>query len=441
MIEYLGMKFLKKYWIYFLVASLPFERIPSFNISLQGRSVTVRLSYIVAVLGLVLFGKQLLKVLKWRWTSPVSWLLLYLFVAFLSTIAALDVARAVIALVASLITIGTGLVVAQVVKPNMMPQIYRVLSVVTVVACLIGLYQFFGDSFGLSPSLTGLTPNYVHKVFGFPRIQSTGLEPLFFGNFLLIPFGLTLAKILGNRYSKWTALLLILITITIVLTLSRGTFYAASAGLIGLAITLVRRNRLRSAGVALAALLGGIGIGVGLIVAVTTLNPYEGRSGKKSIQQFAKQSTTLNASATSADSDRVVNRRLAVQAFEASPFLGNGLGNFGTYVQATNPDLYGPRTSKVVVNNEYLEVLAETGIAGAFALVGFVLSLAWTVFKRVIFVMDEERMWLLGLTAVCGGFLIQFYAFSTLYVMHIWVAVGLLMGLAQFNGRTAKDRA
>ncbi len=424
-----NMSLIKKYWVYLLVATLPFERLPSLNVPTHGHSITIRLSYIVAILGIVIFFKPLIHALKAKWTSPQFWILGYLFVTVLSTIAALDPTRAALALVASIIALGTGLVVAQVVRVEQMSTIHKVLGIVTAAVCLFGLYQFLGDSLGLSPGLTGLTPNYTHQVFGFPRLQSTGLEPLFFGNFLLIPFGLTLARTLAGRWNKWYLLLLLLIATTMTLTLSRGTFYAAAAGAIGLGVMLLRRPNWRSSAVAFGAILAGVGIAIGLIVGVTTLHPYNGRGGEKALQQFTKQSTTVAATATSADSDRVVNRRLALDAFKSRPLIGYGLGNFGAYVQHTHPSLYGPSTPKVVVNNEYLEILAETGIAGALALLAFALTLAWAVFKRLIFASSEDRIWILGLSAVAGGFVVQYNAFSTLYIMHIWVALGLLMAL------------
>jgi O-antigen ligase len=438
MLELTNMDFLKKYWVYILVASLPFERIPSFNASVNAHTFTIRISYIIAFVGFIAFIKIFWGLLKSRWTSPQFWLLVYLFVAFLSGIAALNVNRSFFALAATILTIGAGLIISRTAKITQMPMVYKVLSAATVVVCLFGLYQFIGDALGLSNSLTGLTPNYTRRVFGFPRIQSTGLEPLFFGNFLLIPFGLTLAKALSGRANKWTYILLLVVTATMTLTLSRGTYYAAIAGSIGLAIMLTRKQTLRSAATSLIVLLAGIGLSIGLIAAVTTLRPSEGRSGDKALKQFAKQSTTVAATTTSADSDRVVNRKLAVEAFKKRPLIGYGLGNFGTYVQTTRPGLYGPNTSRVVVNNEYLEILAETGIAGALALLGFALTLGWKVFYRLIFASAEERVWLLGLVAVAGGFAIQFNAFSTLYIMHIWVALGLLMAISQKPWQNAK---
>jgi len=73
-----------------------------------------------------------------------------------------------------------------------------VLVISTLLSVLFGFYQFVGDYFGWS---TGLRSAYVKEILGFPRIQSTLLEPLYFGNFLLTSLPILIA-LFATRYRR-----------------------------------------------------------------------------------------------------------------------------------------------------------------------------------------------------------------------------------------------
>lgn len=423
------MNFFRKYWVYILIATLPFERIPSLRLPLAGHDVTVRLSYIVAIIALIVFSPQLLAVIKkLKLKDPRIWLAGYLFVTVLSSFGAASRTKALVAIIATAITIGAGILVSTV-KPIDNRLVQKTLAVVTLVVCLFGLYQFLGDSFGLSPTWTGLRDIYTKRVFGFPRVQATALEPLFLGNFLLIPLILSFASACHRQIDKLTGWLLLLIALTITLTLSRGAFFASIAALAGFTLLawahISKRRLLLAVGLTAAGCL----LALGMIFTTTKLTqPNNG--GNRAIESFAKQSTTVRQSPGAADGDREVNRKLAINAFKSRPVLGWGIGNFGTYAEAHNP-AYATTYGAVTVNNEYLEVLAETGVAGMLALIGFFIALLWQVLSVYFRFTGSNRVWIVALSVIVGGFIIQYYAFSTLYVMHIWVVLGLLMGAVQ----------
>jgi len=430
-------KFLNRWWLPLLIISIPFERIPSWNVALLGHTVTVRINLIIAIIGIVAFGVETLRHTNWRPQQPAFWLVAYLVIALLSVVTSIDKGRSAIAFIATAITIATALIVARVMQRYQLSTLLKVIAGTAAAVSLFGLYQFLGDSVGLSTHLTGLRPIYTKAVFGFPRVQSTGLEPLFFANYLIVPImlvaGLAYSRLLR---AKRFAPLLILYVLILALTLSRGGIIGAAGGLAVLGVVLWRQSNWRSRAYTTLSVVVGAVLAVGLIYGATALTNKKPHSGSKAVDSYVHQSTHVTSGAGSADSDRVLDRKLALRAFKQQPILGQGLGSFGTYAKKVDPIDYPPSTNAPTVNNEYFEVLAETGLLGLLALTGFVVTLALRAFAALRQPLEQlPRVWLWSLVVTVVAFGIQYYAFSTLYIMNIWVAVGLLMGLTTLASR------
>jgi hypothetical protein len=74
----------------------------------------------------------------------------------------------------------------------------------------------------------------------------------------------------------------------------------------------------------------------------------------------------------------------AWNAFRSSPLLGHGFGNFSTVLpKFRSPEYWMMKSEDVVAHahNEYLEILAETGIPGLFAFAAFIGWYFVTVFR------------------------------------------------------------
>ncbi|MFH1171449.1 MAG: O-antigen ligase family protein, partial [bacterium] len=305
-------------------------------------------------------------------------------------------------------------------------QLERLVLVLLFSATLVGifgLFQFIGDIAGLPTTITGLRDLYTKEIFGFPRIQSTALEPLYFANYLLIPLGVLFAFLLARKGSipRWiTFLLFALLTANLVLTVSRGA-YLGFAGLVLCIILLALRDffRLRT--------LLPLGIGAVLVaIAVLRALSLNDATGLN-IETFTShiQNVFYGASYT----ERIETIETAKQAFWTSPMVGIGPGSFGPFT-APSP-VEQPQDGWRIVNNEPLELLAETGLLGLLAIgIAFFILIARSIKALWRCNADDPlRYVLLGLLGALIGVIIQYQTFSILYIMHIWVFVGLLVAV------------
>ena len=123
---------------------------------------------------------------------------------------------------------------------------------------------------------------------------------------------------------------------------------------------------------------------------------------------------------------RLNSFELAYQAFLHHPILGIGLGNYGPYTQGYIG--YTPVGGWNIVNNEYLELMAETGVVGTGAFMLIILILIGRSFWAVIKANDEFlKLTMIGFLVAFVGILAQYASFSTLYIIHIWVLMGLMV--------------
>jgi O-antigen ligase len=430
-------KFLNRWWLPLLIISVPFERIPSWNVLVLGHSVALRINLLIAIIGIIAFGIDTLHHTKWGPRHPAFWLLVYVGIALLSVVVSIDKGRSLVAFVATVITLATALVVADAMPRYRLHTLLKFIAATATAVSLFGLYQFIGDSVGLSTHLTGLRPIYTKKVFGFPRVQSTGLEPLFFANYLITPILLMAALIYSRLLRARTyAPLLVLYVLILALTLSRGGIIAAACNLLILGVVLWGMSNWKSRAYTVIGVAAGVLLAIGMIYGVTASTNTKPHSGTQAVDSYVHQSTHVTSGVGSADSDRVLDRRLAIQAFKQRPILGQGLGAFGTFAKKVDPTYYPAYGNSPTVNDEYLEVLAETGVLGLIALTGFVVALGWQIIAALRQSLDSTtRVWIWSLTAAGIAFGIQYYAFSTLYIMSIWVTLGLLMGLTATAAR------
>jgi O-antigen ligase len=315
---------------------------------------------------------------------------------------------------------------------------WAILTSATLVAAF-GLWQFVGDMAGAPVWLTGLRPQYTKVILGFTRVQSTSLEPLYFADYLILPMALIVAWLLargGRKAPKPLWILLALIFIDLALTSSRGGYAGAAAAL--LALAWFHRDRwasIKRLASILALSVVGIVVALGLVGSFITVTPGT------TLGRFVAHVTTVTDGA--AVVERLNTFSSGFAAFRSSPWLGIGIGGYGPFVATyarVEPDSGWP-----IVNNEPIELLAETGIVGlafflAFLVAVFVVTKnppalrASSLFKGGEGGVDPDLKAIrLGTLAALIGMLVQYQTFSTLYVMHIWFTIGLLLAVSRYR--------
>lgn len=404
-----------------LVFFMPFERIPSFDAFGVNFKINHFLGGLLMVLWLlaVMFGKR--KIIKNGLIVPLLLLWSAFLVSFLQAEAA---SRAAVVLVVTAFTILLGLLVPQLFyRREQVRPVMVVIGVTTLITLIFGLYQFFGDLVGLSRHLTGLDPGYVKAVFGFPRIQAFSHEPLYLGDYLLVPVSLAIALLaVPQRWfsRSWLFVFLGLNGVVFALTLSRGAFVGLFGSLFVILILLGKRLLNPK-------ILGLIGAGVvlaGLAVAgiLATISPESQARffNHLTVQDFSQGESTIG---------RIDSWYQALDLWQRAPIWGIGPGNFGPAslgYPSLRPDRGWP-----IVNNEYFELLAETGVVGLAVFLGLCVLLFWRSWLAYQASRDdpELRAVLVGLTAAFLGILFQYNFFSTLYINQVWLSIGLLMAV------------
>ncbi len=415
-----------------LVFLTPFERIPSWEIPFSW-GITVRLSQIVGLVLLLITAYQLIKGkidfprLKKHLKNPaIISIVIYLLVAFLSVIWAIDKEKAFLVALFTTFTFLIGfLVYFWIKKKPDLALVEKYLFYSTAAICLFGFYQFFAESFGLSQFWTGLDNRYLKDVLGFPRVQATSLEPLFLANFLLIPLGIFSALYLTDKsvFSQKKLVILIVSVIGIIsLTVSRGGYLAAIILIIFILILFARTYSVKKFFKYLAMIVGGLLV-AGSFVLLSSHISYGDQSGAQRLVNHSRQVETEVGDG--------LNTREGVwvwgfKAFKENPIKGVGAGNFGPWLGEQGfPDRTRP------VNNEFLEILAETGVLGGVPIGLAVIFIIGSFIRSIRKVGQDLRLksWLVGMFGVFIAFGAQYMTFSTLYIIQVWVMIGLLLAI------------
>ena len=427
---------IRTWLIFLLIVALPFERLLTFDLA----GYTVKISYIVALVFLIVSFFQLT---KRDLSQPVETEELFLFsfviLALASTFWSIDQGRSVIISTLFLFMALLFFFLRRKINQNIVEKSKIIFIWLGVLTSLFALWQFFGDSLHLSAYIY-LRPQYQSGVFGFPRVQSTFLEPLYFANFLLIPLFFNLYQILhgsnaqfvipakagiqnsGSRIKSgmteikkrgWVYYLTLLIIGTaFFLTLSRGAFIALIVGLFVILgfIIFRRRDLIRKFLYGTLVLVGSLTLATISIYAVANRTGIEKYFGHAAVSDIATGESVL---------DRKYTMDMAFNQFLSHPF-GIGAGAFGALPEfSSSIQSEGYQT----VNNLYLEVLVEEGFLGLILLAIFFILYLRSLLQESI----KGKVWSIMGVGLVAAFLVQYLFFSTLYIIYIWVVLAILM--------------
>lgn len=408
----------RPFWGLLLLAFfIPFERLGSYDIA----GITVRTSQVTALLTLFAVFCSIAVQRNFRMPKIPTLipLILYFIVGLFGLTNAVNLQRSLLVFLFTVFTCSVSVLVPLLIRtPEDLRKVLKWFFISFVIVTIFGLYQFAGDWVGLPTTLTGLRELYTKDVLGFPRVQSTALEPLYFANYLLVPLSVLISLFLMRDKSFGVKKLVALIALggaNLVLTVARGGYIAFAVSLcILLAVHFFRLFTWRN--LFYVSLAGTVGLVV--IVKFANLDVIS--------TQFVSHVTDLFSGASY--SERVETFVVANHAWMDHPWIGIGPGSFGPY-ESFHPFVV-PAEGWSIVNNEYLELLAENGIFGLLAMLCvFAITIVRSV-KALLFVKDPYvKAVLIGTLAGFIGILVQYNTFSILYILHIWFTIGLLVAL------------
>jgi hypothetical protein len=424
-----------------LIFSLPFDRIPSFELA----GISIRLSMLI---GLIIIARTsyllLTRNIKLSLNTQEKVILAFLFWIAIIIPESINITRAINIVIFSSFTILLGLSVAIIFDKSYIKPIIYSLFASALMAVAFAAYQYIGDIFGLPIAFTGLRDRYTWGVFGFPRVQAFSLEPLYLASYMLIPFSVALALTLYSKQkvigSKLSSLLVFLFSLTIFMTVSRGGIYGmVIATILGLSAAMIfRLTNLKRIGLIVSALVLSF-IASLLIINYLNKPPSILTKGAKGTTAYVEQ--IKNTGISDDGDERATARSRAVSLIRQNRLalaVGIGPGQYGPYIQNNKPTENG----WTIINNLTLELILETGLIG----LGLVcVYFALIFYKGLRIAMDSRDI---GLSVLAAGICIylisqaiQYQTFSTLYVVHIWVIAGLLMGIIRVTQENSSSHS
>lgn len=418
--------------IVLIALALPFERLGAYEFG----DVTIRVSQLLLIVTAVAWFLYLIRARKFSFAKNPALIPLSLFLAVnvfsLSNAINLERSLIVFGYIAFTATIAFILPNLTITKKQIRT-VVNALLVTFVAVSIFGLFQFLGDMTGLPPEVTGLRDLYTKDILGFTRVQSTAYEPLYFANYLLIPVSILFAFFLTGTNvvsAGWLIALFGLGAVNLVLTVSRGGYLGMAAALLVVSIFFFKK---------LFTIRNFLIIIVAATLVIWVVMQTLGSSGELfTIEKFQEHIT--NAFYGASYDERIEAFQQADAAWREHPVIGIGPGSFGPYT-APHPD-YIPKDGWRIVNNEFIEVLAESGILG---LIGFLIFIVVLIVRSIRAFMVAKSMYLkalmVGLVGAFVGIMVQYQTFSTLYIVHVWFLIGLMVAcqniILKSHGKTS----
>lgn len=400
---------------------LPFERIPSIDLGFMSVKINQMLGAIT------LFSWFLSLVVKDRKIRPVaimpSMIILYIGL-IISLVNCYYFPRSFTVFIFILFTSSLALLVPQFIDTkDKLHKVFQVIFYSTIIVTIFSVFQFLGDLIGLPTEITGLDEAYTKAIFGFPRVQAFSQEPLYLGNYLLIPISVFISLFLAKiNIKKIPRLILFFIIVALIiilgLTVSRGAYLALAASLFVIFVFMARRF---FAPKIIATILVAIVIGSG------AMYWFLSKSEDRALEEFVGHVTVQDFEESESVNGRILEYQKAIKLAEGNEITGVGIGGYGVYknraeVKPEDTEDYD------IVNNQYIELYTETGIVGLISFAFFLLVVIWRSIIAFYACQDKfVKFVLVGLLAAFIGTLVQYNFFSTFYIIHIWILIGLLV--------------
>lgn len=294
-----------------------------------------------------------------------------------------------------------------------------------------------------------------------PRLLATAGESQVFGGFVISVLPLMIADVLfkNNIFEgPWNHFHMGILLLALIMTFSAGAW----AGLVVAVIFLVLwfryyspKSIVSSALVVLVVIMGVFLIdrtiypnyleGFNSIVfKITGHAPAPEKFANKNAFEVLKQE--MPQSTASRDQQYVESvfskverswfRAALWNMFKSSPILGIGAGNFEALYNKYRPPGVPAPPYVPKPHNQYMEILAETGIIGMLAFIGIILNLFWYIFQCWPRLEPNKRRILVGLVACLLAVGVHGYAFGILVHLQVWLLLALTMSLLKLDPTT-----
>lgn len=275
---------------------------------------------------------------------------------------------------------------------------------------------------------------------GFPRLQALFYEPAYLSFFLIGPLAIALVSHLGasGRARLWSAAVAVTASTTILLATARSGWLALAVTFAGAAILA---SRDRGAGRAIrdgAAVLAASAVLAGAILAGFVMAKAEGTPLDRAaaVPAFVQQLALFGAARGAGDDVALRSDwyALGLRVWSDSPLLGVGIGGFGAYVvdRSYAPAIDDP--TRIVVPNMWIELLAETGLAGALSALALLASVSIAALRAG---RGSAAARGCGLALLALG-LVSFQFNNTFLRLDLWLPLGLASALAATERPSAR---
>jgi len=401
--------------LFLLLLSLPFERLLTWDIA----GFTVKLPYIM---GGILLIAAVMKLCQHRekiiFTLPDYFLLAFVAWSYMTAIWSIDQMKTLIVSSMFLFMALIYLAIKNFADRSQLKNYLKIFVYLGVVTAVFSFWQFFADGFGLLPHFTGVSPAYTHALFGFPRVQSTFFEPGFFANFLLIPLFLSVYLYIEEKKTSsfWP---LLIIGLAFFLTLSRGAFVAFVVSAILILVVMIWSKDIGKVKNLFKPVLTIISA---FILAILCVFIVAGNSGVKNYFSQIRNSGDVVQYDEKWGEELMVRGytiKIAMNNWREHRLLGIGTGAFGALPEFT--EVVAKGNSRQTVNSLYPEIMVEEGLVGLFLFLAFLL----TALGKLLTVKKENYLNLF-FAAITLAIFIQYASFSTLYLVYIWVFLGIV---------------
>jgi putative inorganic carbon (HCO3(-)) transporter len=287
----------------------------------------------------------------------------------------------------------------------------------------IGLYQQATGNF--AQSILGLGQANLQQIVGQTigyRIVGPVGDPNFFAQIMLVLVPLALDRLLHEKHivlRSIAAVALVTSLLTLVFTFSRGAF----VGLLAVFVAMLICYRPRP---------------VTILLALLLLIPLMNRVPKAYVQRLETIANVLPWS-------NEIPRELALRGrlselkvgwlmFQDHPFAGVGLNNYPVYyLEYAKPIGLDPRLEARSAHNLYLEVAAETGLAGLL-IFGAILAFTFRGLLRAPsrfrqMGLDDPADITRALTIGLVGYLVAATFLHAAYPRYMWLLLGIALAI------------